>query len=489
MKAIYLHLFLLSFILFNSCSSDQLEGDDLTIHGIDETTTKEVNLPKVDVDLDKILKNGKLRVATVYSGTSYFLYKGLEMGFEYELLQHFAKDLGVELEIVIENDIDSLIPNLNKGNVDLIAFALTITKERERYVNFSEYTSLTHQVLVQKKPDNWRKLSWHAIDHSLLHDAIELIDDTVSIRANTAYLTRIQNLSEEIGGDIFIDTVDGSLSTDEIMQMVVEGKVKYTIADDELAKIAAKYNPILDISVPVSFSIRNAWATRFSSPELHKRLNKWLNKFKKEVDYFVIYNKYFKNSRDYERRVKSDFYSLKTNRISPYDDLIKEKAKVIDWDWRLLASLVYQESRFDPHAKSWVGAGGLMQIMPVTGRELGLKDPHDPRQSLTAGTKYLHQIWEQYDQIPDSIQRIKFTIASYNCGPGHVLDAMRLAEKLNLDPTIWDDNVEKMILSLTYRRYFSNPVVKYGHVRGIEPYHYVRQIFGRFNHYKGFIKE
>jgi len=489
MKIIYLHLFLFSLFILNACTSNQLEGDDLKIPDYNEVSKERVDLPKIDVDLDEILKSGKLKVSTAYSGTSYFLYKGLEMGFEYELLQRFAKDLGVELEIIVENDLDSLIPNLNNGKVDLIAFALTVTKERAKYVNFSEYTSLTHQVLVQKKPDNWRKMSRHSVDQSLLHDAIELIGDTVSIRANTAYLTRIQNLSEEIGGDIFIDTVDGSLSTDEIMQMVVEGKVKYTIADDELAKISAKYNPILDISVPVSFSVRNAWATRFSSPELSKRLNKWLKKFKKEVDYFVIYNKYFKNSRDYERRVDSEFYSLKTNRISPYDDLIKEKAKAIGWDWRLLASLVYQESRFDPHAKSWVGAGGLMQIMPATGRELGLKDPHDPRQSLTAGTKYLHQIWKQYEQIPDSIQRIKFTVASYNCGPGHVLDAVRLAKELNLDPNIWDDNVEKMILSLTYRRYFSNPVVRYGHVRGIEPYHYVRQIFGRFDHYKGFIKK
>ncbi len=486
MSKFYILLILISFLF--SCSSENVGENDLTIEEPNHTKKENIHLPDVNHDLDDILKEGKLRASMVYSSTSYFLYKGQEMGFEYELLERFAKDLGVELEIVVEKNIDSIITQLNDGTVDLMAFALTITKERENYVNFSEYVSLTHQVLVQKKPENWRKISRHNVERHLINDPIELIGKKVSIRANTAYMTRINNLSEEVGGDVLIDTISGEYSTDEIIQMVIDGKVKYTVADDEIAKVAANYNPDIDISVPISFSIRNAWATRFSSPKLNKRLNQWLKKFKKEVDYFVIYNKYFKSPRNYKKRVKSDFYSLESNKLSPYDDLIKKNAKRIHWDWRLVASLVYQESRFDPNAKSWVGAGGLMQIMPATCRELGLKNPHDPAQSLHAGTKYLHNIWKQYDDVPDSIQRIKFTIASYNCGPGHVADARRLAEVLNLDKDVWDDNVEKMILSLTYSRYFNNKVVRYGHVRGIEPYHYVRQIFERHEHYSDFFE-
>ncbi len=482
MRYTYLFIF---FFLF-SCSTENVAENDLNIEDVNHSKDVEIQLPNVNHDLDEILKEGKLRASMVYSGTSYFLYKGHEMGFEYELLERFAKDLGVELEIVVEKNIDSIIPHLNDGTVDLMAFSLTITKEREKYVNFSEYVTLTHQVLVQKKPENWRKLSRHNVERQLINDPIELIGKKVSIRANTGYMTRLENLSEEIGGDILIDTISGEFSTDEIIQKVIDGEIKYTVADDEIAKVAANYNPIIDISVPISFSIRNAWATRFSSPKLNKRLNEWLKKFKKEVDYFVIYNKYFKTPRNYKKRVKSEFYSLKSNKLSPYDDIIKKNAKRINWDWRLVASLVYQESRFDPHAKSWVGAGGLMQIMPATARELGLKDPSDPSQSLYAGTKYLHNIWKQYEDVPDSIQRIKFTIASYNCGPGHVADARRLAEELNLDKDVWDDNVEKMILSLTYSRFYNNKVVRYGHVRGIEPYHYVRQIFERFEHYSDF---
>lgn len=105
-------------------------------------------------DLDEILKEGKLRVSTTYSGTSYFLYKGKAMGFEFELLERFAEHLGVKLEIIVANDINNLIPNVNKGKVDLIAHGLTVTQERKEEVSFSEYIYLSHQVLVQKKPDN-----------------------------------------------------------------------------------------------------------------------------------------------------------------------------------------------------------------------------------------------------------------------------------------------------------------------------------------------
>jgi len=446
-------------------------------------------IPKIERDLKEIKKEGKLRVSTTYSGTSYFLYRGSPMGFEYELLERFAEYLEVELEIIVANDINNLIPNLNKGKVDLIAHGLTITSERKEKISFSEYIYLSHQVLVQKKPDNWRKMKWSSLERSLIHDPIELINDTVSIREETSYMHRINNLSEEIGGKIVIDTLHGSITTDEIIKMVVDGKIKYTVADDNIAKIVSSYYPILDIDVPISFSQRNAWATRKSSPVLLNELNKWLKEFKKEVDYYVIYNKYFKNKKDFRRRIKSDFYSANSDNISKYDELIKKASTKIGWDWRLVASLIYQESRFDPKSKSWAGAGGLMQIMPETAKELGVKNRKDPTENVMGGTKYLQILWKRFEEIEDSVQRKKFAMASYNCGHGHVLDAQRLAQKKGLDKTKWDDNVENIILELSYQKNYNDPVVKYGYVRGIEPYNYVRQIYERYDHYKIFIEE
>lgn len=447
----------------------------------DETTQVSV------ADLEAIKERGTLRAMTTYSATSYFLYRGVPMGYEYELLERFADYLDVDLEIVVSGDIDSMFYHLNQGEIDLIAHGLTITQDRKTEVNFSDYLYLVNQVLVQRKPENWRELRWTAIESHLVHDPIELIGDTISIRKNTSYFERLQNLSEEIGGDIYIDTLPGRLSTDEIIQMVVTGDLEYTIADNNLAAINASYYPILDIEVPISFSQRIAWAVNKKSENLLGAMNDWIADMKKETDYYVIYNKYFKNQRDFRRRVRSDFYSINNNRISEYDELIQKYAFRLGWDWRLLASLIYQESRFEPEASSWASASGLMQIMPATAKELGVEDRTDPEQSIRGGTQYLAQMYDEFEDVPDTLERIKFAMASFNAGLGHVTDAQRLAAKRGLDPNVWDENVAKMILALSYPKNYNDEVVMHGYVRGIEPFTYVDQIMERYGHYQQFI--
>ena len=439
-------------------------------------------------DLKEIKKEGKLKVLTTYSSTSYFLYRGETMGYEYEMLQQFADYLGIKPEIKISQNIDGLLDDLNNGDVDLVAHGITITNERKEKVHFTDYLYLTHQVLVQKKPDNWRKIGWSKLQKSLIHDAIELIGDTVSVRKNSSYMHRLVNLSNEIGGKIYIDTLPGNLSTNKIIEMVANGKIKYTVADNNLASINASYYPILDISVPISFSQRVAWAVRSDSPELEKAINNWLHEFKKSVDYYVIYNKYFKNNRSFKARGRSDYLSLNTNKISKYDNLIKTYAKKIGWDWRLLAAQIYQESNFDPHKKSWAGAHGLMQIMPSTAKAFSVKNKSNPEENIKGGINYLKNISGKFESVKDSVQRIKFTLAAYNCGYHHIFDAQKLAKEENLKADVWDNNVEKAILKLSYRENYSKPFIKYGYVRGQEPYNYVRQIFDRYENYKQFIE-
>lgn len=440
----------------------------------------------INRDLKEIREDGVLRALVVYSSTSYFLYRGQPLGFEYELLERLAKYLDLELDIVISKDLSEQIEMLNRGEVDLIAHGVTITNERREKVDFTSYLYLVKQVLVQKKPDNWRTISWASLQKQLIHDPIELIGDTVSVRENSSYFDRIINLSDEIGGEIVIDTLSGDLSTDEIIKMVVDGDIKYTVADDNLAKINASYYPVLNIEVPISFSQRVAWAVRKGSPELRDAINEWIKFERGKVDYYVIYNKYFKNKRSFKRRVESDYFSLNEKNISAYDEVIIENAKKIGWDWRLIASQIYQESRFDPKAVSWVGARGLMQVMPATARELGIKDVTDPRQSIAGGTSYLKTLYDRFPEIEDSITRIKFTLAAYNCGFQHVKDAQRLAEERKQDPTAWDGQVEKMLLALSHPKNYNLPVVRYGYVRGSEPVDYVKEIFDRYRQYKQF---
>lgn len=441
----------------------------------------------VDRDLDEIREDGVLRALIIYSSTSYFLYRGQPMGFEYELLERLADHLELKLELIVSTNLDNQFEVLNRGDVDLIAHGMTITNQRKWEVDFTEYLYLTRQVLVQRLPDNYNLISWRDLQRHIIQDPIELIEDTVSIRLNSSYYERMISLANEIGGDIYIDTLDSSLSTDEIIEMVIKGEIKYTIADENLARINASYHPILKIDVPVSFSQRIAWVTRKKSPLFRKAVNDWIVSVRSKTDYNVIYNKYFKNKKNFRSRTRSDFYSLNNVQISQHDDLIKKYALEIGWDWRLLASQIYQESRFNPAANSWAGASGLMQVMPATAKSLGITDRKNPEQSIRGGTAYLAQLYDSFTDIPDSLIRIQFALASYNCGYGHIRDAQRLAEAEGLDPNLWFDNVEKTILALSFAENFNKPIIKYGYVRGKEPVDYIKEIFDRYEHYRTFI--
>lgn len=443
----------------------------------------------VERDLTAIKADGKLRALIAYSATSYFLYRGQPMGYEYELLKRLADDLGVELELRVSRDLDELLTELTQGKVDIVAHGLAITQERKKEVAFADYLYITEQVLVQQKPEGWQQMTSDQIQNAIITDPIQLIGDTISVRKNSSYFKRIKNLSKEVGGEIYIDTLLGNFATDEIIKMVADGTIKYTLADKNLASINASYFPNLDVGVPLSFSQRIAWALRPGAKELLKATNSWIQKEKKQPDYYVIYNKYFKNKRSFRRRVNSPFYSLNQRQISKYDPIIKENSKHIGWDWRLLASLIYQESRFDPEATSWSGAQGLMQLMPETAKEMGVTASLDPSDVIRGGSKYLKKLYDRFAHIPDSVQRTKFTMASYNCGYSHVLDAQNLAHIKGLNDTIWDGHVEKMILALSYPKNYNHEVVKYGYVRGLEPFEYVDQIFKRYDHYREIIDQ
>ncbi len=439
--------------------------------------------------LEDIIKSDTLKAITTYSGTTYFLYRGQPMGFEYEILQRFAKHLDLQLEMIIARDENKLVEMLNKNDGDLIAYGYTITKERQKFIDFSDPLYISHQVLVQQKPKNWRNLKLHQIKEQIITNPIQLIGDSVSVKKNSSYYQRLKNLNNEVGGIIHIDSIPGNMTTDEIFANISSGNIKYTIADQNIASIYASDYPNLDISTKMSFSQRIGWGLRKNTTKLQDTLNQWLKREKKTLDYKLIYNKYFKNKSSFRRRAKSEFFSLNEKKISPYDAIFVKYANEIGWDWRLLASVAYQESKFQSSDESWAGARGIMQIMPSTADELNITDPTDPEQSIRGGTKYLSQLFDQFDKVTDTIQRQKFTLASYNAGLGHVLDAQRMAMHLNLNPFVWDANVEVALLKLDKPEYYRMEIIKYGYVRAKQPYYYVRDIFEGYNHYKAFFDE
>ncbi|MEX2232270.1 MAG: transporter substrate-binding domain-containing protein [Cyclobacteriaceae bacterium] len=461
----------LVFAVFTSCNQSQK---------VNFTTA-----PEVELDLDAILERGYITALVDNNSVSYFIYKGQPMGYEYELLNLFAKHLKVDLKVRVTSGIDRAMDQLNKGEGDIIAFPLTITKDRKKYVSFSNPHFTSYQVLVQRKPANWRQMTLDAINDSIIRNPVDLIGKRVHVLAGSSFETRLEHLSEEIGGDVLIQSDTTSSESESLIRKVALGDIDYTIADHMMARVNASYYPNLDISTPISVAQQVGWATRKNSPQLLGAINQWLGAVKKEATFMVVFNRYFKSPRTSLVRMKSDYSSMGGNMLSPFDSLIRKGANTLGWDWRLLASLIYQESRFLPKGESWAGARGLMQLMPGTATEFGAFDLEDPRQSIHAGVgflKFLDNYWLK--KITDPDERLKFVLASYNVGLSHVVDARRLAEKYGKDPQIWYDHVEFYLSQKSEPKFYRDPIVTAGYCKCEEPITYVRDVLDRYEEYK-----
>lgn len=436
-------------------------------------------------DLEEIREKGKLVVVTDYNSTSYFIYRGQPMGYQYQMLQELANYMGLRLEVKTSNDLEGSFNNLNKGEVDLIAINLTVTADRKEQVTFTYPHTQTRQVLVQRMPENHKSMHHSQLKDSLVSDQLQLAGKTVYVQKGSVYAKRLESLSNEIGEEINIIQVP--VESEQLIQMVARGEIDYTIADENVAKVNKSYFPYLDVTTAVSFRQNLAWAVRKGSTELKDEIDTWLKDFKSTARYAVIYNKYFENQHSVSI-VKSDYYALGSGKISRYDEIIKQESERIGWDWRLVSSMIYQESRFNPNAVSWAGAYGLMQLMPKTAARFGVGRKSSPESHIRAGVNFIKWLDNRFvEEITDPEERTKFVLASYNIGKGHVDDARRLADKYGADPNIWEDNVEVWLLNKSQPTYYRDPVVKYGYARGIETYNYVKQVSDRYEHYKNIV--
>ncbi len=384
----------------------------------------------------------------------------------------------------ITPDLGEAFDKLNRGEGDILAYNLTVTKERRERIEFTDYHNIVRQVLIQRKPDNWRKMKLHEIERTMLRTPIELIGKEIYVRKSSAYVSRLKNLADEIGGDILIIEEYSDVETEGIIRKVANGEIDYTVADEDIALVNARYYPNIDIKTPISLPQQIAWGVRKNSDSLVSVLNKWIYQMKKKPEYYTIYDKYFRSTLKSKARLQSDYFSTHGDHISPYDSLIKIAASEIGWDWKLLAAQTSQESKFDPNAESWAGAVGLMQLLPINAVEYGVKDLRNPVQNIKAGTKHikwLQGIWK--NEIPDSLERQKFILASYNVGQGHIQDAVRLTKKYGKDTTLWEGNVADFLLLKSESKYYKDDVVKFGYCHCKEPVLYVEEIMKLYQHY------
>lgn len=450
-------------------------------------------------DLPEINGSGVLRVLFTFNSTGYFLYRGETLGYEYELLKMFAHDAKLKLEPVVVRDSGQLFERLNRGEGDVVAAQLSMpAASPPSSVAVTDSLYATSPVVVQRSPggttptptvakDQQRQAANDVVVRArLISTPQELAGQQVQIPRTSPYRQRLIELNEELTQDI--DVVEVDESSDRLIQKLAEGQIAFTVAAENVAALKTGEYTNLILKPAIGPPQPVVWAVRLNAPQLRDQLNRWIAAKRKAGLLTILYRKYFLDRRAYTARTSSPYLAADTGTLSPYDDWFREYAKIPGWDWRLIAAQAFQESRFNTTAHSWAGAVGLMQIMPRTARQLHA-NPADPRQAVEAACRYLWQlddVWK--DSITDEDERVKFILASYNVGAGHVQDAVRLAEKHGDDPHKWLA-VSYWLIRKSQRAVYNDPVVKHGFARGTEPVAYVDEILARWRNYREFVQD
>ena len=474
------------------------------IEAVDQINRK-TNVPMaqpIQRDLAQLRERGQLVVLAPYNSTSYFIYKGEPLGYEYELLQTFAKERDLALKMVVVTDRKSIYSLLNTGEGDIAAGRLVPTPDDEQNVSFSHALYRTEPALVQQetppetagtgteqaiKPGPADELPEIDIQARLVTRPAQLAGQTVTLPERSPYKRTMVELSDEISGDISVVEMGSEIQDEALAQKVARGEVQFTVMQSNLAELKEAEFKNLKVRPVVGRSHSVTWAVRRNSPELLAELNNWIDEKKNGTLFDRLYKKYFVDRKRYLERVASDYLTSSTGKLCEYDELLKLYASELGWDWRLLAAQAFQESRFKSDARSWAGAQGLLQLMPATARQYGVQNPLNPEENIQGAVRFLKWLstyW--HERIPDAGERLKFILASYNTGAGHVQDAQRLAEKYGGDPKSWND-VSYWLLQKSTQQYSTDPVVKFGFCRGLEPVNYVTLILERFDHYKQFV--
>jgi membrane-bound lytic murein transglycosylase F len=453
-------------------------------------------------DLKEIKERGTLTILAPYNSTSYFIYKGEPLGYEYELLQTFARERNITLKMVVVTDRKSIYSLLNKGEGDIAAGRLVPTPEDEANVTFTRALYRTEPVLVQQegapetagegteqviRPGPADEQPEIDIQARLITKPAQLSGQTVTLPQKSPYKRTLIELADDISGDINVVELGGEIQDEALAQKVARGEVQFTVMQDNLAQLKEAEFKNLKVKPIVGRSHSVTWAVRKNSNELLTELNNWIDEKKNGSLFDQLYKRYFIDRRKYLERMESQYLTSVTGKLCQYDDLLKRYSTELNWDWRLLAAQTFQESRFKPDARSWAGATGLLQLMPATARQYGVRNALNPEENIQGAVrflKWLNEFW--IDEIPDEAERLKFILASYNTGAGHVQDAQRLTKKYGGDPNVWAD-VSYWLLQKSTQQYSTDPVVKFGFCRGLEPVNYVTLILERYDHYRQFV--
>ena len=408
--------------------------------------------------LQGILKAGEITVCTRNNAHCYYLYREQAMGFEYELAKAFADYLGVKLKVRIAEKWEGMIPSLMKGTSSFIAASMTIMPQRKKLVSFSNGYMPIQQYIITHR------------NNRSIRCPDDLAGKTVHVREGTSYEEKL-NLLKNKGIDLEIKLHD-DLPTEELIRQVAEKKIEVTIADSNIALLNQMYYPQAILACPISEQEFLGWAVNRNARNLLYRINCFFKIIKENGKFNEIYNKYYANIDDFDYVDLRAYHRRLKSRLPKYKKIIMEAADYHDFDWRLIAAQMYQESHFNSKARSRSGAKGLMQLTSSTARSLGVKNILNPEQNINAGVQHLKDLYNYFDKAEGS-NRLFIALATYNVGQGHMLDARNIAREMNLDPNKWS-SLSITLPLLTYPKYYKKAI--YGYCRGTEPIEYLNKI-------------
>jgi membrane-bound lytic murein transglycosylase F len=408
--------------------------------------------------LERIKRTGFLRLITDNSIHTYYYYNGQPAGFEYELALAFADFLHVDLDIVAPG-WNNMFTILEQGKGDFIASGLVITREGLEKVNYSiPYMTIQQHVIHHQQDTGPEKIE-------------DLTPLTLHVNRGTPYHHRLNEI--KASGIPLNYILYQNMPAEELIRMVHDQEIKYTIATNTIASMSQRYYPDIRIGIPIREKESLAWAVSKKDPEMLEQVNKFFLHAVQTGLMKRITDKYFSNIYHSDPFELKKFHQRIETRLPEYKPLIHKEAEKYGLDWKLMAAIVYQESQFDPEAVSLNNVKGLMQVTSIAAEEMGLSNMLNPAESIKAGIRYFDKMIKKFEHIDDDHEKIPFALASYNIGYGHVSDAARIAEEMGLDAGKWI-NLKKTLPLLSKPGYYTR--LRYGYARGWESVHYVERI-------------
>lgn len=412
-------------------------------------------------DPKAILEAGELVVLTRNApSTWYYDRNGEPAGPEHDLAAAFAAHLGVPVRFVFKDSIGGILEGLAAGEGHFAAAGLTGTEGRQqRFLLGPPYQTVQQQVVCRR-------------GDRMPQDLDDLAAHSLMVTGASSYVERLEEIRSSSHPDLQWQVAD-TTATEIVLQRVWDDEVDCAVADSNIVAINRRYMPELQVAFPLSESESLNWLLPPAAGELREAMATWFELADDSGLLATTHARYYAHVEIFDYVDVARFVRRIDSRLPRYQPIFEEAAASFDIDWRLLAAQAYQESHWDPGARSPTGVRGMMMLTLPTAREVGVANRLDPRQSIEGGARYLANLKQR---LPDSVtgqNRTWLALAAYNVGMGHLYDARTLARRLERDPDRWQ-HMREVLPLLADPAYHQD--LRYGYARGNEPVQYLRRI-------------